>query len=138
MLINVIVGVVHFFASVFLIVFILLHSGRGSGLSDMFGGAGAGGALAGGTVVERNLDRMTIVVALVFTFASVFLALRLQPAQVLSSDTGADTPVTVPGDAGTPTDSLPVDVQPPAPGSPTGEVPPGQGSAPAPVQAPPG
>lgn len=130
MLINVIVGVVHFFASVFLVVFILLHSGRGSGLSDMFGGAGAGGALAGGTVVERNLDRMTIVVALVFTFASVFLALRLQPPQVLPSDTGADTPVTAPGDAESPTDSLPVDVQQPVPGGPAGE---GPASTPAPT-----
>lgn len=129
MLINVIIGVIQVFASIFLIVFILLHSGRGSGLSDMFGGAGAGGALAGGTVVERNLDRMTIVVALIFTFSSVFLALRLQPDAMPAPDpgTGTETPVTVPGDVGTPTDSLPVDVAPPggdapasAPASPPG------------------
>lgn len=137
MLINVIIGVVHFFASVFLIVFILLHSGRGSGLSDMFGGAGAGGALAGGTVVERNLDRMTIVVALIFTFASVFLALRLQPTQVTTTDTGTNTPVTAPGDVGTPTDSLPVDVNPPS-DVPTGGAPTGDSPAPAPAPTNPG
>lgn len=138
MLINVIVGVVHFFASVFLIVFILLHSGRGSGLSDMFGGAGAGGALAGGTVVERNLDRMTIVVALVFAFASIFLALRLQPAQVLPAGDGSDTPATLPGDTGTPTDSLPVDINPSSPAGPTGGAPTGDGSVPVAPQTNPG
>ncbi|MBX7159743.1 MAG: preprotein translocase subunit SecG [Acidimicrobiia bacterium] len=134
MLINVIIGVVHFFASVFLVVFILLHSGRGSGLSDMFGGAGAGGALAGGTVVERNLDRMTIVVALIFTFASVFLALRLQPASVPVPTTDSDTPVTAPGEAGTPTDSLPVDVNPATPG----DIPSGDAPASVPAQTNPG
>ena len=44
-------------ASLILIVFILLHAGRGGGLSDMFGGGSLGGSMAGSTVVERNLDR---------------------------------------------------------------------------------
>lgn len=74
MVLNVLVAVVHIFASLFLIVFVLLHSGRGSGLSDLFGG---GGALAGGTVVEKNLDRITIVTVLLFTFTSIFLGIRL-------------------------------------------------------------
>jgi preprotein translocase subunit SecG len=59
-----------------LITFILLHAGRGGGLSDMFGGQ-MGGSMAGSTVVEKNLDRLTIVTAVVFTFATVLLALRL-------------------------------------------------------------
>jgi preprotein translocase subunit SecG len=59
-----------------LILFILLHAGRGGGLSDMFGGQ-MGGSMAGSTVVEKNLDRLTIVTAVVFTFATVLLALRL-------------------------------------------------------------
>jgi preprotein translocase subunit SecG len=59
-----------------LILFILLHAGRGGGLSDMFGGQ-MGGSMAGSTVVERNLDRITIVTAVIFTFATVVLALRL-------------------------------------------------------------
>jgi len=67
---------IHVIVSLILIVFVLLHSGRGGGLSDMFGGA-AGGSSAGSTVVERNLDRLTVVVALVFTFTTMLLSLRL-------------------------------------------------------------
>ncbi len=62
-----------------LIFLILLHSGRGGGLSDMFGGGQLGGSMAGSTVVERNLDRLTIVTAVVFGFTTLILALRLQP-----------------------------------------------------------
>jgi len=68
--------VVHLFVTSLLIVFILLHAGRGGGLSDMFGG-GMGGSLAGSTVVERNLDRMTVLTAIVFAFSTVILGLRL-------------------------------------------------------------
>ena len=61
--------------SAFVLIFlVLLHSGKGGGLSDMFGG-GAGAAAAGSTVVERNLDRITVVAALVFGFSSVAYAL---------------------------------------------------------------
>lgn len=62
-----------------LIFLILLHSGRGGGLSDMFGGGQLGGSMAGSTVVERNLDRLTIITSVIFGFATVILALRLQP-----------------------------------------------------------
>jgi preprotein translocase subunit SecG len=62
-----------------LIFLILLHSGRGGGLSDMFGGGSLGGSMAGSTVVERNLDRLTIVAAVIFAFTTVILSLRLQP-----------------------------------------------------------
>jgi preprotein translocase subunit SecG len=65
-------------AALTLIFLILLHSGRGGGLSDMFGGGAMGGSMAGSTVVERNLDRLTILTATIFMFASVILALRLQ------------------------------------------------------------
>jgi preprotein translocase subunit SecG len=75
-LINATLMTIHVVVSMILIVFVLLHSGRGGGLSDMFGGA-AGGSLAGSTVVERNLDRLTVVVALVFTFTTMLLSLRL-------------------------------------------------------------
>ena len=57
-----------------LILLVLLHSGRGGGLSDMFGG-GMGAAAAGSTMVEKNLDRLTVVAGVVFTFTSVALAL---------------------------------------------------------------
>lgn len=69
--------VVHVIVSLILIVLILLHSGRGGGLSDMFGG-GMGTSAAGSTVMERNLDRLTVGVAVVFAFTTVILALRLQ------------------------------------------------------------
>tara|TARA_Y100001949_G_C15832928_1_gene262818 strand:+ start:303 stop:527 length:225 start_codon:yes stop_codon:yes gene_type:complete len=57
-----------------IIFLVLLHSGKGGGLSDMFGG-GIGAQTAGSTVVEQNLDRITIVTALIFVFATVALGL---------------------------------------------------------------
>jgi len=56
---------------------ILMHSGKGGGLSDMFGGS-VGAAAQGSTVVERNLDRITVTVAIIFAFTSLTLSLRLQ------------------------------------------------------------
>ena len=63
-------------ASLTLILLVLLHSGKGGGLSDMFGG-GMGATAAGSTVVERNLDRITVVAALVFGFTTMGLVLLL-------------------------------------------------------------
>lgn len=63
--------------AVALIFLVLLHSGRGGGISDLMGGS-MGAAATGSTVVERNLDRITIAVALVFTFATLALDIRLQ------------------------------------------------------------
>jgi preprotein translocase subunit SecG len=54
---------------------ILMHSGRGGGLSDMFGGAA--GAALGSTAAERNLNRITTVFALVWVFSVVALGLLL-------------------------------------------------------------
>jgi preprotein translocase subunit SecG len=68
---NDIVIVLHLMASFFLIIFILLHSGKGSGLSDMFGG---GGGLSGGTSVERRLDQITIATGIIFGFTTFWLA----------------------------------------------------------------
>ena len=69
------VVVLHVIASILLILFVLLHAGRGGGLSEMFGG-GVGGGLSGTSVVEKNLDRLTIAMAILFaltTFALAFL-----------------------------------------------------------------
>jgi preprotein translocase subunit SecG len=74
---NVLIIAVHVFVSLLMLVFILLHAGRGGGLSDMFGGA-SGGSMAGSTVVERNLDRITVATAVIFAFTTVLLALRLK------------------------------------------------------------
>jgi preprotein translocase subunit SecG len=59
-----------------IIVLVLLHSGKGGGLSDMFGG-GMGSSAMGSTVMERNLDRLTVVFALVWSFTVIALALML-------------------------------------------------------------
>jgi preprotein translocase subunit SecG len=73
---NAILLVLDVLSAGLLILFVLLHAGRGGGLSDMFGGQ-MGGSMAGSTVVERNLDRITIVTSLVFVFSTVALALRV-------------------------------------------------------------
>ena len=70
----VVIEIMSAFALVFLI---LMHSGKGGGLSDMFGGS-VGAAAQGSTVVERNLDRITVTVAVVFALTSLTLDLRLQ------------------------------------------------------------
>lgn len=72
-----VVLVIHIVVSLTLIVLILLHAGRGGGLSDMFGGGSLGGSMAGSTVVERNLDRITVITAVVFTFTTILLGLRV-------------------------------------------------------------
>ncbi len=64
--------VLHLILSAFLILFVLLHRGQGGGLSDMFGG-GSGGGLQGSAVVERNLDRLTVICALLFAVTNVVL-----------------------------------------------------------------
>jgi preprotein translocase subunit SecG len=76
-MLNVVLIVIQVIASLTLIFLILLHSGRGGGLSDMFGGGQLGGSMAGSTVVERNLDRLTVITGVIFIFTTVLLALRL-------------------------------------------------------------
>jgi preprotein translocase subunit SecG len=58
--------------SVLLVVLILLHRGKGGGLSDMFGG-GFTSNFAGSSVVERNLDRFTLIAGLIWFGAIVGL-----------------------------------------------------------------
>jgi preprotein translocase subunit SecG len=62
--------------SLFLIALILLHKGKGGGLSDMFGG-GFNASFGGSNVVERNLDRMTVAVASIWFACIVGLGLIL-------------------------------------------------------------
>ncbi|WP_166984724.1 preprotein translocase subunit SecG [Canibacter zhoujuaniae] len=60
--------------SLLLTLFILLHKGRGGGLSDMFGG-GITSNLGSSGVAERNLNRITIIIALVWFFSVVALGI---------------------------------------------------------------
>ena len=68
--------VIHIILSLTLTALVLLHSGKGGGLSDVFGGGMSTSSMTGSTVVERNLDRLTVVVGIVFgisTFALTFM-----------------------------------------------------------------
>ena len=66
---------VHLIFSLGLISLILLHAGKGGGLADAFGGGmGPLGNLGGSTVAERNLDRLTVIVALLFATTTLALA----------------------------------------------------------------
>ena len=75
MLEPVVIGI-HLIASCALIGLVLLHSGKGGGLSDMFGGS-VGATALGSAAAERNLDRITVVVALIFAFTTTGLAFLL-------------------------------------------------------------
>ena len=70
-----IVLVINVGSLVALIAGVLLHSGRGGGLSDMFGGGG--GAALGSSAAERNLNRITTVFALVWVITVVALSFLL-------------------------------------------------------------
>ncbi|MGH2806316.1 MAG: preprotein translocase subunit SecG [Actinomycetota bacterium] len=68
--------VIHVLASLALILFVLLHAGRGGGVSEMFGGGMQTQAM-GSTVMEKNLDRITVITAIIFAGTTILLAFRL-------------------------------------------------------------
>ncbi len=74
-----IVSVLHLLVSLGLIGLILLHAGKGGGMGDMFGGGMSSGSVGGSTVVEKNLDRLTVILAVTFTFTTFFLTWLLVP-----------------------------------------------------------
>ena len=68
--------IVHITLSISVIALVLLHSGKGVGLSDVFGGGMSTSSLTGSTIVERNLDRLTVIVGVLFgasTFGLTFV-----------------------------------------------------------------
>ncbi len=73
-IIRLILWVLQFGLGIGLIILVLVHSGRGGGLSDMFGG-GLGASAAGSTVMEKNLDRITVVIGLLFAINTLIFAL---------------------------------------------------------------
>jgi preprotein translocase subunit SecG len=68
-----VLGVIQVLFAVVLIFCILLHSGKDAGLSGAFGVGGGGGGLGGGSMVERNLDRVTVAVAVLFAINKIVL-----------------------------------------------------------------
>ena len=62
--------------SLLLILLVLLHKGRGGGLSDMFGG-GVSSSLGGSSVAERNLDRFTVGIGIIWIACIIALGLLM-------------------------------------------------------------
>jgi len=75
-IIKYVLWILQFGLGIGLIFLVLIHSGRGGGLSDMFGG-GLGASAAGSTVMEKNLDRITVVLALAFAFNTLIMSMVL-------------------------------------------------------------
>ncbi len=65
--------------SFMLVVLVLLHRGKGGGLSSLFGG-GMQSSLSGSSVVERNLDRLTIFVGIIWTILIIAVGLSISLA----------------------------------------------------------
>lgn len=68
-----IAAVIHLLISLSLIFMVLLHAGRGGGMGDMFGGGMSSGNVGGSTVVEKNLDRLTVTLAVLFSISTFTL-----------------------------------------------------------------
>jgi preprotein translocase subunit SecG len=68
------ISIVLIITSLLMIVLVLLHRGKGGGLSDLFGG-GVTSSLGSSSVVERNLDRLTIVTGIVWFISIVALGI---------------------------------------------------------------
>ncbi|MCD4670056.1 MAG: preprotein translocase subunit SecG [Actinomycetia bacterium] len=73
-LLNIFFGV-HILASLGLILLILLHAGRGGGISGLF--SGMADAIDGSGIVEKNLDRITVILGLVFAATTITLFILL-------------------------------------------------------------
>ena len=76
-MIELVLNVVLVLTSLILIVLILLHRGKGGGLSSMFGGA-VSSSLAGSSVVEKNLNRLTVFTALIWSICIVALGILVK------------------------------------------------------------
>ena len=63
--------------SVLLVVLILLHRGKGGGLSDLFGG-GVSSSIGGSSVAERNLDRITVALGLIWAACIIAVGLLVR------------------------------------------------------------
>lgn len=68
-----IMAIIQVFLSVLLIFLVLLHSGKDAGLSGAFGIGGGGSSVGGGSMVEQNLDRATVITGILFTLNTILL-----------------------------------------------------------------
>ena len=74
---EIVFEIVLIITSLLMILLVLLHKGKGGGLSDLFGG-GVSSSLGGSSVVERNLDRLTIGIGILWLASIVGLGLLLK------------------------------------------------------------
>jgi preprotein translocase subunit SecG len=74
---EIVLQIVLIVTSLLMVLLVLLHKGKGGGLSDLFGG-GVSSSLGGSSVVERNLDRMTIGTGILWISSIVGLGLLLK------------------------------------------------------------
>jgi preprotein translocase subunit SecG len=75
--VEIVFEIVLIITSLLMVLLVLLHKGKGGGLSDLFGG-GVSSSLGGSSVVERNLDRMTIGIGILWVASIVALGLLLK------------------------------------------------------------
>jgi preprotein translocase subunit SecG len=73
---NLLFTIILITSSVLMIMLVLLHKGRGGGLSDMFGG-GVSSSLGGSSVAERNLDRLTVGIGVIWFSTVIGMGLLL-------------------------------------------------------------
>jgi preprotein translocase subunit SecG len=71
-------SVILILTSLLMVVLVLLHKGKGGGLSDLFGG-GISSSLGSSSVVERNLDRITIFTGIIWFVSIVILGILEKP-----------------------------------------------------------
>ncbi|HEV2845168.1 MAG TPA: preprotein translocase subunit SecG [Thermoanaerobaculia bacterium] len=76
-MVELVLNVLLVLTSALLVVLILLHRGKGGGLSSMFGG-GVSASLSGSSVVEKNLNRLTVFCALIWSVCIVGLGILLK------------------------------------------------------------
>lgn len=76
-LLTIVLAVLLVITSVLLVVLILLHRGKGGGLSDLFGG-GVSSSIGGSSVAERNLDRLTVGLGLIWAACIVGVGLLIR------------------------------------------------------------
>ncbi|CAB4823115.1 MAG: preprotein translocase subunit SecG [Actinomycetes bacterium] len=76
-ILTIALAVILVITSVLLIVLILLHRGKGGGLSDLFGG-GVSSSIGGSSVAERNLDRLTVGLGLVWAASVIAVGLLVR------------------------------------------------------------
>jgi preprotein translocase subunit SecG len=75
--VQIIFSILLILASIVLMMLVLLHKGRGGGLSDLFGG-GVTSSLGGSSIAERNLDRITVGVGIIWFACIIGLGLLLK------------------------------------------------------------